>query len=55
LSCWIDRIDWVIAGGESGKGARPMDPAWARSLRNQCAASNTAYFFKQWGVWTPFS
>lgn len=53
LTRWIDQIDWVIAGGESGKGSRPMDPAWARSLRDQCAATNTAYFFKQWGAWAP--
>lgn len=53
LTRWIGRIDWVIVGGESVKGARPMDPTWARSLRDQCTASNTAYFFKQWGAWTP--
>lgn len=42
-------IDWVIAGGESGHGARPMHPDWARSLRDQCAAARTPFFFKQWG------
>ena len=42
-------IDWVIVGGESGAGARPMDPEWARSLRDQCVAAGIAYFFKQWG------
>jgi protein gp37 len=46
-------IDWVIAGGESGPGARPMHPAWARSLRDQCSAAGVAYFFKQWGDWLP--
>lgn len=55
LTRWIDRIDWVIAGGESGKGARPMDPAWARGLRDQCLTSGTAHFFKQWGAWAPLA
>jgi protein gp37 len=45
------RLDWVIAGGESGPGARPMHPDWARSLRDQCAEAGTAFFFKQWGGW----
>jgi protein gp37 len=47
-------LDWVIAGGESGKGARPMHPDWARSLRDQCAAAGVPFFFKQWGEWLPF-
>ncbi len=42
-------IDWVIVGGESGPGARPMDPAWATDLRDQCLAAGVAFFFKQWG------
>lgn len=42
-------IDWVIAGGESGPGARPMHPEWARSLRDQCAAAGVPFLFKQWG------
>ena len=46
-------IDWVIAGGESGPGARPMDVAWARELRDQCIDSGVDYFFKQWGGRTP--
>lgn len=46
-------IDWVIVGGESGSGARPMHPDWARSLRDQCAAAGVAFLFKQWGEWTP--
>ena len=41
------RLDWVIVGGESGPQARDMDPAWARSLRDQCAGSAAAFFFKQ--------
>ncbi|OCC05223.1 hypothetical protein BA190_09985 [Labrys sp. WJW] len=46
-------LDWVIAGGESGPGARPMHPQWARDLRDQCAAAGVAFHFKQWGEWTP--
>jgi protein gp37 len=42
-------IDWVIVGGESGPGARPMDPAWALDLRDQCRAAKVPFFFKQWG------
>jgi protein gp37 len=45
------RIDWIIVGGESGPGARPMQPEWARSLRDQCAASGVPFLFKQWGEW----
>lgn len=47
------RIDWVICGGESGPGARPMHRDWARSLRDQCKAAGTAFHFKQWGEWQP--
>ena len=46
-------LDWVIAGGESGPGARPMHPDWARELRDQCRAAEVAFFFKQWGAWRP--
>jgi protein gp37 len=42
-------LDWVIAGGESGPGARAMDPLWARWLRDQCQAAAVPFFFKQWG------
>lgn len=44
-------IDWIIVGGESGQGARPMHPDWARSIREQCAAAGVPFFFKQWGGW----
>lgn len=44
-------IDWVIVGGESGPGARPMHPDWARSLRDQCVAAGVPFHFKQWGEW----
>lgn len=50
---WTGSIDWVIVGGESGPGARPMHPDWARSLRDQCAAASVPFFFKQWGEWAP--
>lgn len=46
-------LDWIVAGGESGPGARPMHPDWARSLRDQCAAAGVPFFFKQWGEWAP--
>ena len=46
-------IDWVIVGGESGPGARPMDPNWARGIRDQCVAAGVPFFFKGWGVWVP--
>jgi protein gp37 len=42
-------ISWIIVGGESGPGARPMNPEWVRNIRNQCAHSAVAFFFKQWG------
>lgn len=42
-------IDWLIAGGESGAGARPMSSEWVRDLRNQCSHAGVAFFFKQWG------
>jgi protein gp37 len=46
-------ISWVIAGGESGRDARPMHPDWARSLRDQCGAAQVAFHFKQWGEFGP--
>ena len=48
-------IEWVIVGGESGHGARPMHPQWARSLRDQCQAAGVAFHFKQWGQWLPMA
>lgn len=47
------QIHWVIAGGESGPGARPMHPEWVRSLRDQCQKAGVAFFFKQWGQHLP--
>ncbi len=46
-------LHWVICGGESGPGARPMHPDWARGLRDQCVAAGVPYFFKQFGEWGP--
>ena len=46
-------LDWVIVGGESGPGVRPMHPAWARGVRDQCQAAGVPFFFKQWGEWQP--
>ncbi len=57
MTPWLGRvIDWVIAGGESGRGkksVRPSHPHWFRSLRDQCADAGVAFFFKQWGQWRP--
>lgn len=46
-------LDWVVVGGESGPGARPMHPAWALALRDQCVAAGVPFLFKQWGEWRP--
>ena len=50
---YLDGIHWLIVGGESGPKARPMDPAWAVDLRDQCGAAGVPFFFKQWGGRTP--
>lgn len=47
-------IDWVIVGGESGLGARPMHPDWVRRIRDMCQAQGVPFFFKQWGEWVPY-
>jgi protein gp37 len=47
------RIDWVIAGGESGSAARPMEPQWPEMLRQQCLMARVPFHFKQWGHWAP--
>jgi protein gp37 len=52
LGKWRD-IDWVIAGGESGRGARPTNPEWVRALRDECNDADIAFHFKQWGHWAP--
>ncbi len=46
-------LSWVICGGESGPGARPMHPQWARDVRDRCTAAGVPFFFKQWGEWLP--
>lgn len=48
-------IHWVIVGGESGHGARPMHPYWVRILRDQCVEADVPFFFKQWGEWCDWS
>lgn len=50
----LKRLDWVIAGGESGPKARAAHPGWFRSLRDQCAAAGVPFWFKQWGSWVPW-
>jgi protein gp37 len=61
LDCWPifgedeqPLLHWIIAGGESGPGARPAHPDWFRSLRDQCAAAGVPFLFKQWGEWVPY-
>jgi protein gp37 len=54
VASYRPQLDWVVAGGESGPGARPMHPAWARSLRDQCEETRTAFLLKQWGSWIPY-
>lgn len=49
----IGKRGWCIGGGESGPGARPCHPAWARSLRDQCTTAGVPWFWKQWGEWLP--
>lgn len=46
-------LDWVVAGGETGAGARPTDPDWVRVLRDRCVAAGVPFLFKQWGEWAP--
>lgn len=48
------KLDWVICGGETGPGARPMHPDWARGLKDQCQESGTPFCFKSWGDWFPY-
>ncbi len=50
---WGPRLDWVVVGGESGQGARPMHPRWAQLIRDECSCYNVAFFFKQWGEVLP--
>jgi protein gp37 len=48
-----NKLDWVICGGETGPGARPMHPDWVRDLRDQCVRTGVPFFFKQWGEFAP--
>ena len=51
---YLDHLDWVIVGGESGIKARPMNQVWVRRLRDQCEHAAVPFLFKQWGEWLPF-
>lgn len=54
LTTWANcGVQWVIVGGESGPGARPMAPSWVRRIRDDCQAIGVPFFFKQWGEWSP--
>jgi protein gp37 len=53
LQPWLKDLQWVIAGGESGRRPRVMHPDWVRSLRDECQAARVAFHFKQWGEWAP--
>jgi len=56
FSPWLDggMIDWLICGGESKPGARPLHPQWARDARDACQKANKPFYFKQWGRWLPW-
>lgn len=51
----FEGIHWVIAGGESGKGARPVHPDWVTNIRDQCVAAGISFFWKQWGAFGPIT
>ncbi len=51
LGPWLESIQWVIVGGESGQGARQMQVEWVTHLRDQCVEAGVPFFFKQWGEW----
>jgi protein gp37 len=54
LSPWLGKaLNWVVCGGESGPGARPMHPQWVQYVRDQCRTAGTPFMFKQWGEWLP--
>ncbi len=55
ITVYCEKVDWVIAGGESGPKARPMHPDWVREIRDACETFPTPFFFKQWGAWAPGS
>jgi protein gp37 len=50
-----DSLDWIVAGGEVGVGARPTQPRWVREIRDECIAQNIPFYFRQWGEWAPAS
>lgn len=52
---YVRKLDWIIAGGESGPRARPSNPQWFRDLRDQCSVADVPFLFKQWGEWVSVS
>jgi protein gp37 len=50
-----DSLDWIVAGGEIGVGARPTQPRWVHEIRDECIAQNIPFYFRQWGEWAPAS
>lgn len=55
INPWIDSLDWVIIGGESGSRARPTHPVWIYVIRDLCVSKKKPFFFKQWGSWRPIT
>lgn len=55
LRPWLSDLDWVVVGGESGPGSRPMHPDWVKQIRDDCRAAGVPFLFKQWGNWMPVS
>ncbi len=49
----LSQLSWIVLGGETGPGARPMHPEWVRSVRDQCQAAGVPFFFKSWGEFLP--
>ena len=50
---WHPSLDWVVLGGETGPGARPMPPEWASRVKDDCVAAGVPFYFKGWGAWIP--
>jgi len=53
ITAYVDDLDWIIVGGETGPGSRPMAAPWARTLRDDAAWARVPFFFKSWGDWVP--
>jgi len=50
---WLDQLNWLVLGGETGPRARPMHPDWARQVKDDCVAAGVPFYFKNWGGWHP--